>query len=305
MKNVVRVCLLSELRLHPELERLGSQIERHCFDMKISFNSLCPLVHRVISIHPDGEIIGNLPAYRKAVARGIKKVKVCNLYLLALEDPAVITLRALTSLARRGYSDPLLLGLIYRAWANYEENFVPLRPALEIKQAQRDLYGMTLREHLHEDLSRRLGRSRRDLQRLASVLDAPRELQRLYRKGRVNLQVLERFLTLPAADQDDMMEALGNGESVKELIDDYGLKANRKQLRLESAMTAIARNLTDALNLLHEEVRGHTESVGPYARRLAQATEILAAPAEDLESAGKQARVERRAATRGRSQQGG
>jgi len=170
MKKSIRRCLLSELRLHPELERLGSQIERHCIELKVSFNSLCPLVHRVISITPDSEIIGNLPAYRKAVARGTKSVRVYNMYLLALEDPAVITLRAITSVARRGYTDPLLLGLIYRTWAAYEESYVPLRPALEIKQAQRDLYGMTLRDHLHEDLSRRLGRSQRDLQRLASVL---------------------------------------------------------------------------------------------------------------------------------------
>jgi hypothetical protein len=71
MNKRVQRSLLSELRLHPELEKLGSRIERCCVDLKIPFNQLCPLRHRVISITPDNVVIGNLPAYRKAIARGV------------------------------------------------------------------------------------------------------------------------------------------------------------------------------------------------------------------------------------------
>jgi hypothetical protein len=127
---------------------------------------------------------------------------------------------------------------------------VPLRPRDKVNQFHLDHYGMTWRDHLHTELTRRLGRSIRELQRLAAVLDVPAPWINLHRQGQVSLAALERIHALPAADQDDLMADLHQGVPVDVLVRDYGLQVDRKERRLRTTLAGILRDVKDGVECL-------------------------------------------------------
>ena len=120
---------LADLFLHPALDRLARDIEAYCGKLQISVDELCPMVCRVLRVARDSSIIGNWPAYRRARIEQLETVPVTENFDLALDEPPIAVLRALTSVSRKGHEDPLLLGLIYRNWRVYEDCKVPLRPS--------------------------------------------------------------------------------------------------------------------------------------------------------------------------------
>jgi hypothetical protein len=119
-----------------------------------------------------------------------------------------------------------------------------------VNQFYFDHYSMTWRDHLHKELTRRLGRSIRELQRLAAVLDVPAPWINLHRQGQVSLAVLERIHALPTADQDELMADLHQGVPVDELVRDYGLQVDRKERRLRTTLAGLLRNVKDGVECL-------------------------------------------------------
>ncbi len=251
----IQTRLVSDFHVHVELRELGYEIESYCAALGIAVNDLCPVITPVVPVLPDGTIYGNWPMYRQARLTHAKTVQVFRNFRLDWDDHDV-TLRALTSVSRKGYEDPLLLGLVYRRWRGFEDCMISQRQSHNTDQWYHDQYGMSLREHCHKEFTRRLGRSIRELQRLASILDVPAEWLRLHRDGVVPLSVLERFLTLSSADQDDLMEDLRADVPVKELVYDYGLKPDRRERRLQNAMAGAIRKLRESADLLEARLQG-------------------------------------------------
>ena len=125
---------------------------------------------------------------------------------------------------------------------------VPLRPANPVNQFHLQNYGMTWRDKLHKELSRRVGRSIRELERLSLVLDAPALWLNLHRQGKVSLAVLERICALAPADQDELMADFGEGVPVDDLIRDYGLRVERPERRARNTLDGLIRNLRDVVD---------------------------------------------------------
>ena len=194
----------------------------------------------VLPVLPDGTVIGNWAAFRHARLNRANEVRVKRFIGVDWDDHE-IALRALTSVSRKGYEDPLLLGLIYRRWRGYEDCMLSQRQSRSLDQWFRTQFAMSQREYLHKQLTRRLGCSIRELQRLALILDAPSQLLRLHRDGKLTLSVLERFLPLTPADQEDLLNDLRRGESLEELIRDFGLKPDRKERRLRAALNVFTK----------------------------------------------------------------
>ena len=281
MKKPLPTRPLSDLIPHPELDRLGRVIEKWCEGLELPVATVCPVIQPIVFTYcycthsgdePKWIVIGNWPAFRRAKANGLATVPIHDHMMLETSDPHMVTLRALTGVARRSNPDLLLLGLIYHAWAEYERREIKLRPTQAENHVHILEYGTTYREYLHRELTRRLKRSIRDLQRCAAVLEVPSVWLRQYREGRVNLQVLERIRALDPTDLDDLMDEVRNGVPLDELVRDFDLMHDRKQRRLKSSIAALNRILQDMIDLLRSPA-GQSEA--PDANMLRMVSETI------------------------------
>ena len=269
MKKPLKRQPMSHITLHPELDRLGREIEKWCERLELRVDALCPIIHPIVFTYcyvtyfgeePKWLVVGNWPAYRRARTKGLAKVPIHDNTILENSDQHIVSIRALTSVARRSKPDLLLLGLIYRCWTEYEQREIRLRPTQAQNHQHILEYGTTYRKYLHRALSRRLDRSIRDLERCASVLDVPTVWLKQYRAGQVNLQALERIHALTPTDQDDLTDGVREGVPLNELIRDFDLMPDRKQRRLKSSIAALNRNLQDTMNLLRSQKAAQSEA---------------------------------------------